>query len=257
MNDALIGYTGFVGGGLLRSGAWADCYNSSNIGRISGRKYRRIVCAGIQAKKWWANQNPAEDWQAIELLLHALDGVQAEEFVMISTVDVYMTPVAVDEETPIEPDQLHAYGLHRWKAEEHVKRKFPRCFILRLPGLFGPGLRKNLIFDMMHGRELPQLDASTVYQYYNTARLPEDIETTVRAGLPLVNISTEPVSTERLIREVFPSYPVVDRGTRVSYDMRSKYAALFGGSGHYMQDAETVIREIRQFAASEPRTETN
>jgi nucleoside-diphosphate-sugar epimerase len=254
MSTALIGYTGFVGGGLLRSGDWTDCYNSSNIGQISGKKYRRIVCAGIQAKKWWANQNPVEDWQGIESLLHSLDGADADEFVMISTVDVYMTPAAVDEDTPVDLANLHPYGLHRWRAEEHVRKKFPRCFILRLPGLFGPGLRKNLIFDMMHGRDLPQLDASTVYQYYNTERLAQDIETTVKAELPLVNISTEPVSTERLIREVFPAYPVVDRGTRVSYDMRSKHAELFGGRGHYMQDANTVLQEIRDFVAREPRT---
>lgn len=253
MRTALIGYTGFVGGGLARSGNWTDQFNSKNISDLRGRKYDRIVCAGIQAKKWWANQNPAEDWQGISTLLSALDEVETQEFVMISSIDVYPQPEDVDEDSQIPTESDHPYGLHRLRAEVHVQRRFSNCFVLRLPGLFGPGLRKNLIYDMMHGRDLPQLDASTIYQYYNTERLPQDIAASIAANLPLVNLATEPVSTERLIKEVFPTYPVVNRGTNISYDMHTRHAALFGGSGHYIEDAATVIDQIKRFVATEPR----
>jgi hypothetical protein len=63
MPSALIGYTGFVGSNLDRQHAFDDRYNSKNINAIAGKSYDLIVCAGIQAKKWWASEHPDEEWE--------------------------------------------------------------------------------------------------------------------------------------------------------------------------------------------------
>ena len=43
--DALIGYTGFVGGNLHRQHAFDALFNSKNIEEIRGRSFARIVHA--------------------------------------------------------------------------------------------------------------------------------------------------------------------------------------------------------------------
>ena len=146
MSTALIGYTGFVGGNLAACHTFDDFYNSKNIAAIQGREYDLIVCAGVQAVKWWANQNAAEDWSKIGSLLEPLRSVKASRFVLMSSVDVYPPPVQGDELTAPRPSE--PYGLHRLKVEEWIADHFPVHNILRLPGLFGDGLKKNVIYDL-------------------------------------------------------------------------------------------------------------
>ena len=85
----LIGHTGFVGGNLVRQYAFEDCYNSRNIEQIRGRSYDLLVCCGVSAVKWQANQFPAEDRAGIDRLLENLASVTAARSILISTVDVY------------------------------------------------------------------------------------------------------------------------------------------------------------------------
>ena len=61
MTDALIGYSGFVGGTLLRQRAFEARYRSTNIGSIAGGEFELVVCAGAPAQKWIANRDPEAD----------------------------------------------------------------------------------------------------------------------------------------------------------------------------------------------------
>src|SRR5438045_4212543 len=114
--SALIGHTGFVGSNLASQFSFDDYFRSTNVAEMAGRDYGLVVCAGIQAKKWWANQNPEADWFGIQTLLNVLSTVSARRFVLISTVDVYPQRSGVDEESLINPDNNHAYGKHRFQA---------------------------------------------------------------------------------------------------------------------------------------------
>src|SRR5664280_2291793 len=191
---ALIGYTGFVGGNLDRQGAFDARINSKNIGALAGGDFDEIWCAGIQAVKWWANQNPDDDWRGIKTLLDVLETVKTRRFVLISTVDVFRSPVEVDERTQPQCDGLHAYGLHRIRVENWVREHFPRHLIVRLPGLYGDGLMKNVIYDLLTGNNLGNLQADAIFQFYNLARLTADIDLALSAELDLVHFATEPVS---------------------------------------------------------------
>src|SRR5713101_4387612 len=102
MPDALIGFTGFVGGNLLRQTHFDDLYNSRNIESIAGKKYKTLVCSGAPADKWKANQNPSADFDNIQRLQERLSRVSADEVILISTVDVYPNPVSVDEGSQID-----------------------------------------------------------------------------------------------------------------------------------------------------------
>jgi len=146
---ALVGYTGFVGGNLNRQYKFTNLYNSKNIESICGKNYDMVVCAGIRAKKWLANNYPENDMKAIDDLKKNIDKIKTNLFVLISTIDVYKNPIDVDENTIIDTKDLHAYGINRYGFEKWVEERYKNSLIVRLPALFGKGLSKNFIYDMI------------------------------------------------------------------------------------------------------------
>jgi len=89
MLNALIGYSGFVGGTLLKQTAFEGLYRSTNIGEIEGKSFDTVVCAGAPAQKWIANREPEADREKIEGLIAHLKSVRCKTFILISTVDVF------------------------------------------------------------------------------------------------------------------------------------------------------------------------
>lgn len=248
---ALIGHTGFVGGNLDAQGTFTDRFNSANFREMAGRHFDEVVCAGVQAVKWWANANPEADWAGIAPLLDVLDTVRADRFVLISTVDVYRAPRGVDEATPVETEGLHPYGAHRHAVECRVRARFPDALILRLPGLFGPGLKKNLIFDVLDGRDLSGFHRDSTFQFYDLGRLSGDIARAREAGLNLVNLAVAPVRVADVVaRLTGRAHDHVTEAPPVHYDMRTRHAAHWGETGPYLQGAEACLDAIAAFAAT-------
>jgi hypothetical protein len=250
MKTALIGYTGFVGSNLDRQYKFTHRYNSKNIQDIEGEEFDLIVCAGVNAIKWQANKDPKADWDGIEKLLFKLNKAKTDRFVLISTVDVYPETRGVDEDTPIDPDANHPYGRHRHIVEEFVKRSFPVRQIVRLPGLFGAGLKKNVIFDLLNDNCLEMINDRCSFQYYPLDRLWDDLKTVKETGLELVNFATEPVPTSEIIDEFF-SGKAIDIGKKASkeahYDILTKYAENFGNAGQYLLSKDDVMQALDEF----------
>lgn len=248
--DALIGSTGFVGQALLAQRAFGAGYHSTDIEAIEGRRFDRIVCAGVSAVKWWANAHAEADRAGIERLTRHLERVQADRFVLISTVDVYGTPLAVDEEDAVPEADLHPYGLHRAWLEDWVRERFPVCHVIRLPALFGPGLKKNALFDLLHGNRLEYVDPASRFQWYPLERLADDIDRVQALGLKLVNLVTEPVSMAEIRGRFFPDRSLGGQSRPVAYDVRTRHGTALGGDGDYAMCAEAALRAMGRFVAA-------
>lgn len=255
---ALIGYTGFVGGALARQGRFDAVFNSRSIGEMAGRCFDEVVCAGVSAVKWRANSEPEADLAGVRALLDVLARVEARRFTLISTVDVYPNPVGVDEADPAPVEGAQPYGRHRRMVELFVQNRFPGALIVRLPGLFGQGLKKNLIFDVLTGGNLLGFDARSTFQFYDLDRLTDDIERATTAGLTLANLAVEPV-TVAAVMDALGAGPWTNRTERppVNYDMRTRHAVAWGVDGPYLEAAPACLGRIATFAAAwraaEPR----
>lgn len=247
--SALVGHTGFVGSNLKSQYPFDEFYRSTDIDQIRGKSFGLVVCAGIQAKKWWANDHPAEDLNSIEKLLANLRTISVKRFVLISTVDVYPRPWNVDERTPVDAAINHAYGKNRYLAEEAVREHFPEHLIVRLPGLFGNGIKKNVIHDLLNDHELEKINPAAVYQYYSLDRLADDLERAASLGIRLLNIASEPVSTREIIVRFFPGKDVgPDSAFKASYDMKSVYSRDWGSSQEgYLYNQEAVLDQLGRF----------
>lgn len=148
--NALVGYTGFVGGNLYENGDFDAVYNSKNIQSAFGTSTDLLVYAGLRAEKYLANNEPSKD---MKLIIEAEDNISKINFkklVLISTIDVFKITSGVDENTPIDTDNLHAYGYNRYQLEIWVRKHYPDALIIRLPGLFGKNIKKNFIYDFIN-----------------------------------------------------------------------------------------------------------
>ena len=253
MNNALIGFSGFVGSTLLKQTEFQSLFRSSNINNIDGQSFGSIVCAAAPAQKWIANREPEADRQKIEGLIAHLKTVQCSTFVLISTVDVFKNPIGVNEDTPIDESGLHAYGLNRRLLEKFVEDHFPNHLIIRLPGLVGPGLRKNVIFDFLNDNNLHAIESRGTFQFYPMVNLWYDIQIALRVGLKLVHLTAAPVSVAEIAETGFDKVfeQTLDNPPAV-YDLQSKHAELFGGHGAYQYSKRETIQAVRAYAQSEP-----
>ncbi len=251
MTSALIGYTGFVGSNLLRQREFDACFNSTNIDQIAGRSFDLIVCAGAPAEKWKANAEPERDRERLGRLITALERTDARKLVLISTVDVFLSPIGVDEETPVVMHGLHAYGKHRRELEEVASQQFDAT-VVRLPGLYGQGLKKNVIFDFLHDNDVQKIDSRGLFQFYNLDRLWRDVAIAIDHELPMVHLPTEPVSVADVARTAFGREFVNEVvATPARYDVRTRYAELFDGRDGYVEDRVTELAGIATFVADE------
>jgi len=149
-HSGLIGHTGFVGSALARQAGFARCYNRANIASIAGESFGTLVCAAAPGSMLTANRAPDEDRARIEALIAALEQVHAERFVLVSTIAVLADFAGGDDEGTSAFQQKLAYGRHRRMLEAFIESHFAGHLIIRLPALFGPGLVKNFVFDLMN-----------------------------------------------------------------------------------------------------------
>ncbi|MFM0324036.1 NAD-dependent epimerase/dehydratase family protein [Caballeronia glebae] len=253
MSNALIGFSGFVGQTLLKQSQFESLYRSTNIGQIDGQSFDHVVCAGTPAQKWIANRDPEADLRNIEGLIAHLRTIHCRHFTLISTVDVFKTPIGVDEDSSVDEDDLHAYGKNRRHLERFVESHFPGHLIVRLPGLVGPGLRKNVIYDFLNDNNVSVIDSRGVFQFYPMINLAYDIAIARDAGLRLVHLTAEPISVAEISSQGFgKSFEQHQSGAAARYDMRTRHAGLFGASGNYQYTARETVQAVRAYAQSEP-----
>ena len=148
--SGLIGATGFVGSALLRQTGFDACFHSRNVAEIEGREFGTLVCAAAPGSMLEANTAPERDRAAIRGLIEYLSNATAERFVLISSIAVLADFAGQDDETTGAFQETLAYGRHRRELEAFVEDHFAEHLIVRLPALFGRGLRKNFIFDLMN-----------------------------------------------------------------------------------------------------------
>lgn len=252
MSDALIGFSGFVGSTLRKQRNFSQMYRSKNIREIENCSFEQIFCAGAPAQKWIANKDPEGDKETIHSLIDNLRTVKCKKFILISTVDVFKEPVGVDESTPVQEGGLHPYGLHRRILEKFVEEHFEQHLIVRLPGLVGPGLRKNVVYDLLNNNNVDSIESTGIFQFYPMVNLWFDIRKALEADLSLVHLTAEPISVGDLCSLGFGrELKKKQVKTPPRYDMKTRYGRVFGVSGDYQYSARETIQAVRAYAQSE------
>lgn len=303
--DLLVGSTGFVGGNLLAKHTFAAECHSSDITAQYGTRPDLCVYAGVPAAMFLANADPEADLAVMRAARENIRQIAPKRLVLISSIAVLADSRGVYEDSPAQDTEgLPAYGKNRLQLERWVREDFPDALIVRLPALYGTGIRKNFLFDlhtitpaMLRPEKYSELAAKSVlvqsaytladngfyklngtadktalkeffagndfnalaftdsrsrYQFYNLGRLWQDIETARAAGLTMLHLCTPPISAAEVYTAVtgkadwhneLPKPPF-------DYDLRSRHAALLGGSGDYLCTKQQELDDITRFMCS-------
>lgn len=234
INLALVGYTGFVGKNILskieKKNFKISKYNSKNIGSIYKKKYRSLIFAGLPATKWKINLNPKKDIKNIKKIIQLLKTIKVDQFILISTIDIY--------------NHKEPYGLNRLNFEKEISRIFNKLIIIRLPALFGPGLKKNIVYDLLNNNEVNKINPNSYYQWLDISNLNNEINKILGkkkfASCKIIELFTEPIKTQ----EIF-DIAKINVNSNLKFKKTIKYN--FIPKNGYYQKRSLVINDLKNF----------
>ena len=176
----LIGGKGFVGSALARActaqGREFAIIELDNYTEYPGRSCDVLINANGNSKKFLARQDPLAEFDAsVRSVRAGLVQFPCRHYVHISTCDVYpdcSTPASTREDQEPDIARQSPYGFHKYLAEQCVRHAAPSWLIFRMGGFVGPGLRKNPIYDILHGGPL-WLQPESALQFLPTERMAQ------------------------------------------------------------------------------------
>lgn len=226
----LIGHTGFIGSILKSNLKNYKLFNSKNINSIRKKNFKEIICVGLPASKWKANKNPNKDTVNLNYLMRNLVSIKSDLFILISTIDVHN-----DRET---------YGKNRKKLEIFIKKKFSDYLIIRLPAVFGKGIKKNILYDLLNNNQISKINKDDKYQWFDLSFLYKEIQKLKKKKTfnKIVELYSPPISNHEIIK-YFPQFKINEKKSKnVNYKVRPK-------KGFY-KDKKFILNRIKLFIKS-------
>ena len=144
----LVGSTGFVGGNLMAKGRFTKAYHSTDIAQGFGAQNDLVVYAGVPAAMFLANRDPEADLAVMRAARKNLRRLAPKKLVLVSSICVYADSRGKTEADAPTLEGLAAYGANRLRLENWVREDRPDALIVRLPALYGLGLKKNFLYDL-------------------------------------------------------------------------------------------------------------
>ena len=106
------------------------------------------------------------------------------------------------------------------------------------------------IFKKVGFSALNFTDSRGIFQYYNLKYLYNDIRKVIENDIRVMNIATQPIEIGTL-HKVLTGREFVNKVAAKPpyYDFKTKHRAVFGGSDEYIQTAEFVYNDIKEFVS--------
>ena len=158
---AIIGSNGFVGKALVRTAKnfnfEVTCVTRENFSEHKNKSYDCVINSAMPSKRFWSLNNPIEDIK--ETVVKTADifyNWHYDKFVQISSISA--------------ENQLDIpYGSHKRSAEIIVE-KDKSALIVRLGALYGNGLTKSALFDLINKNHMVNhkhiyVDINSEYNY--------------------------------------------------------------------------------------------
>lgn len=246
MKHTLVGASGFVGSNFMRVFPETTAVSRASLhSGQSGEKVESLVIAGPSANKWLANAGPEEDLRQVAAFGRAIvRRFSPKRVILFSTIDVYGSGTG-DES--LDPAPTSPYGANRLALADQLADAFPQLFVSRLPGLFGPSLRKNLLYDIRNDRSefIQMVNPQSTFQWM-------DVRSAIRLSLQrhqageenLVNLVSEPLQVSEIPLGGSWMKSLDARAPRVQYKVTSRHTL----SGYWLSK-EGVVASIARWSS--------
>ena len=171
----VIGGNGFVGSGYVKAlqslGRAVKSINRESYDQFLGARCDILINANGNSKKFLAKDDPKEEFQAsVASVRNSLVDFEFKKYVFLSTSDIYpdcTKPELTCEDRVINVSEQSLYGFHKYLAELCVQHSAKDWLIIRQGGFVGEGMRKNPVFDVLHGDKL-WVHPDSELQFINT-----------------------------------------------------------------------------------------
>ena len=130
---------------------------------------------------------------------------------------------------------------------EYVASKYPKLGINYV--WTGNDEAKVASFLQRYGiSSLMFTDAEDVFQFYDLSELREHITMCLEHGIQSVNFVSEPIQAQALYRYLYKnSFDNHLNRPKQSYQLKTKYADVLGGSNGYLHNKEEVFERIERY----------
>ena len=251
---ALIGYNGFIGSNLKKKIKFQKLYNSLNINEINDHFFEEVYCTAPHGVKFWANKNPKKDKKIILDLIENLKKVKCNKFIHISTLDVYPHGKKLDESYNVFKAKTNFYGENRKLIEKFIIGNFKKHLIVRLPALFGKGLKKNALFDLLNNKKI-KTNSQSIFQWYNLEYLSKHINIIKKKKINIINLISEPLSFKDIINFLKKKNINTFSDKNISftyekplkYNLYTKYSSTLKKNGRYIFSKEEILEQLKNF----------
>lgn len=246
MNNAIFGYTGLIGTYLTTMFDFKYFFNSKNIELAKNKNFDILFITCIQSTKWY--KNIELDKLMFENILNILKTITATKVILFSSIDVYNNLDNSNESTIINYNLNNNFNKNKYLFETEIISLFNNYHIIRLPVIFGNGLKKNIIFDLLN--DVKEINFNSTFQFYNLENLKDDINICINNNIKLCNLVSEPINNNELIKLFNKQYIHNNKIPLINYNIKSQYYKLFNGINGFTISKENILINIQKFIFS-------
>ena len=154
---AIVGANGFVGKALSRASLKYDFditeVTRDNYQENKDKEYDILINTAMPSRRFWALNNPVDDVnETIVKTAKLFYEWKYDKFIQISSI-------SAEQQLDIP------YGAHK-RAAEVIVENSDKTLILRLGALYGEGLLKSALFDLIKKQHI-YVDIQSEYNYIN------------------------------------------------------------------------------------------
>ena len=205
-NIAVVG-NGLIGKRLQEFVKATHVFNSFQLFDLHLEQYDTIYVAAPSGNRIWASQNPHTDQASTGLLIRNLLVTKCDRIVLISTGDTQAKPNT-------------GYGKNRLELENAIRGRFENHYVIRLPGLIGNDITKNILYDIKHKTEwVSAINGAVKQQWYPLDDLEHDVPKIINGDERVVNLVSEPILNQNIVNQ-FSDTANVNFESAVDYDLK-------------------------------------
>lgn len=228
----IVGGNGFVGSAIVREcqkrGEAFRILGRDTIDEFTGTSCDLLINANGNSKKFMADREPLWEFDAsVRSVRASLSNIRAKRYIHLSSCDVYpdcTSPSVTLESQPIDVTKQSTYGFHKFLAEQCVMHSAQDWLIFRMGGFVGPGLKKNAIYDILHGGPL-WLSPESTLQFIHVdvaAGIILDLAHTTRSCEIFNLCGTGVISLYEVIDAVGGTVECKENSPRVRYEVNTE-----------------------------------
>lgn len=141
----IVGSSGFFGCALTRNAKKKDFevieVTKENYFDLKKKTYDYLINSATPSAKYWSSKNPFLDFQqTVELTADLVYNWNYTKFIQISTMSAN------------DISDNHPYGINKKAAE--IISLYKNSLVVRLGSLYGKGLRKGPLFDLLNQKRV-------------------------------------------------------------------------------------------------------